>query len=639
MKKSRFLAFLLTIVMIFSGLIKISSSNKTLISSAQSYTELEGKVVGNKKVFNLTKNLEKVATESTRLIGKSKNEIEMQKSNTNNISMSSTKSPNPLDGVDSLDPGKEVEEPTLIDKNTGAEELPSQGQDLLEDSSKDTQDQAEPELELSPEPTIDNLMQAQNEEVPVNTTIDLVTVGLENNTKPFDRTVFKNSTFSVSFIYTDTYGDPIWIDHPGVDFTQGQARKETYVDWPVGVDVEGLSIAVDFDGDYDVRAEATNSGTNSEGGTVVNFKLIVTEVPNTDLLVKYQDIYGRDLSDEYKPDASVKMPTYHIDILNGVDITLPKDNFSVNLRNFDGEGGLLDKVDEGMLTEDELDSIIDNIDVISLNSLSTIPLTINGKSSGNLSFNGKDYSFIAGQTSKKDPLSIRLTYLADVVIPPRNDDGSPVPTPSGYQRVTFDAGDGDFGNGNLDKFRYFDVKDGLTWKDAKEASPTKLEVPKAFGPDGKTFVGWDPVLPDDTARVGTYTYKANYQDYCSALEVKSSSQEYEEKRDGQNIDRKYIKGQVAYPGGQESENIAETLNVLIVDKDGNFFKDQDDNDIEVRTQVKEDGTFEFEIDDTFPFKHGDTLYFAVECLDSGSEKPKGQAPLTLDLKGPAITWS
>lgn len=99
--------------------------------------------------------------------------------------------------------------------------------------------------------------------------------------------------------------------------------------------------------------------------------------------------------------------------------------------------------------------------------------------------------------------------------------GTPTPCPSTHYEVNFKAG----ANGTLKKgmkTRFF-VQKGLTWKEAKEADP-KLTVPVPVPIKDFKFDAWYKVvngkvdkkqtttkgLPDDTAKVETATYQAEF---------------------------------------------------------------------------------------------------------------------------------
>ncbi len=91
----------------------------------------------------------------------------------------------------------------------------------------------------------------------------------------------------------------------------------------------------------------------------------------------------------------------------------------------------------------------------------------------------------------KDQIKVPVTTLEKVI--DRTDDPSQ-PTPAGYVRVTFEAGEGSFAT---DAKTVFDVKAGT--------AATEVPTPTVTAPTGKVQSGWNPELPANYDKAGTYT--------------------------------------------------------------------------------------------------------------------------------------
>lgn len=636
MKKSRFLAFLIALVMVFSGFAKLTYQNEPLISEAQSNNELKGKIVGKKKVFTISKNLVKEARIPSGISKETEN-ASLNKKPINNLSSTSTN-----ETSNTEEPGfSEGSDLTSNKTEANDEELVKEDKsEILGEVNKDqstpgisTEDSS---LSISPEQTSDELVKVKSRQSTDNTEVELITVGI--NGSPFDWSVFTDETFNVTFSYTDpNTWEEVEIPGTKLGFTSA-GIKTLYVDWPDPneIDPDSLHISVDFDANYDVRAEWSDAGsTPTPGG--ISFKLIVTEVPNTKLIVNYENIYGKALNEAYKPSQNDSIPNFKINMGEGAEISTPKDDLSVNLRNFDGEDGLLDLVDRGIITEDEAYEIIDVVNLGNgLNNLTSIPITINDETSGEFTTTGgdleKSYRYEISQPTKKDPATITLTYLPLVAEPPKDESGNLAEIPEGYVRVTFNALDHGslISNGNKEKI--YDVKKNTSWKIAKDNG---LKIPETIGDAGYQFEKWDPKLPEDEyILTENKTYKASFTDFCAALVVKESSQEYDI-----DSDRQFITGKVANLDGSDLNSVPNNLKVAIVDKAGNPIKDRNGENIGEAT-VNDKGVFEFTLSkneqEELKLSHQQEIYFSVLCADNTNVVPSDKSKLILDLKGPSI---
>ncbi|EEW54529.1 Rib/alpha-like domain-containing protein [Limosilactobacillus antri] len=92
----------------------------------------------------------------------------------------------------------------------------------------------------------------------------------------------------------------------------------------------------------------------------------------------------------------------------------------------------------------------------------------------------------------KDKTTVSVTVLDKVIDQTKTPNN---PTPAGYVRVTFNAGDhGSFAAGTS---TIFDVKVGTALSD--------VAVPKAVAANGYVVAGWNPALPTTVQAAGTYT--------------------------------------------------------------------------------------------------------------------------------------
>ena len=174
-----------------------------------------------------------------------------------------------------------------------------------------------------------------------------------------------------------------------------------------------------------IRLFQMDSTGEGEGGGL-NFTLRLYELPNPNIDVKYVDIYGKKLTENLPSANTVKVTT--------------------NIKYEDADENLVDK--EFLLpTSDQTVNVreLDNTDVdkVEFNKLKSLDIKLAGKTSGDLTVDGKKYSYtVVTDANMKNPTQITLKYDADVAIPPMKDDGkTPVDAPDGYTRITFDPTD------------------------------------------------------------------------------------------------------------------------------------------------------------------------------------------------------
>ncbi|WP_311375987.1 hypothetical protein, partial [Anaerococcus lactolyticus] len=358
-----------------------------------------------------------------------------------------------------------------------------------------------------------------------NTIVNLKTIGLNNG--DFDWKVFNNSEFNVTLGYTDSSNK--FVEVGKMTFSEGQNKITKYIDWPLyAANAKGFQLKTDFGDNYDVRARYVSPSTTPKNN-VLELNLTVYELPNTNLKVQYQDIYGKALT-ENLPEAGDTAPKIKLNLGDGVEFDLPKADKEINLIDLDGF--------EDIYGEELADKLTDAVETDNLNAVEKLDFKINNAIQGDYTFvsgdNAKKYKYKiehvnVGKTDEKHDFEsvVTMTYQADVAIPPMKDDDQtqPVDVPDGYYRLTFNADEkqeagktptkGRFDSEGTKK-KYIDVKQGLKYGNEKlKAEIAKLK-PKALDDkgnqnDAKPFLKWNPEIPADTEDVGTKEYNAKYK--------------------------------------------------------------------------------------------------------------------------------
>ncbi|WP_368243975.1 Rib/alpha-like domain-containing protein, partial [Enterococcus gallinarum] len=180
----------------------------------------------------------------------------------------------------------------------------------------------------------------------------------------------------------------------------------------------------------------------------------------------------------------------------------------------------------------------------------------------------------------KDQIKVPVTTLEKVI--DRTDDPSQ-PTPAGYVRVTFEAGEGSFAT---DAKKVFDVKAGT--------AATEVPTPTVTAPTGKVQSGWNPELPANYDKAGTYTaqFKAQTTD----------ADKYEPKAVGEKVDL--------------TDNVT---NLPELPKGTKVTDITPDGEIDTTTPGKYQGTIEV----TYPDGSKDQIKIPVEVVDTiAPDKPK-----------------
>ena len=180
----------------------------------------------------------------------------------------------------------------------------------------------------------------------------------------------------------------------------------------------------------------------------------------------------------------------------------------------------------------------------------------------------------------KDQIKVPVTTLEKVI--DRTDDPSQ-PTPAGYVRVTFEAGEGSFAT---DAKKVFDVKAGT--------AATEVPTPTVTAPTGKVQSGWNPELPANYDKAGTYTaqFKAQTTD----------ADKYEPKAVGEKVDL--------------TDNVT---NLPELPKGTKVTDITPEGEIDTTTPGKYQGTIEV----TYPDGSKDQIKIPVEVVDTiAPDKPK-----------------
>ncbi|NMW85095.1 hypothetical protein HKO22_04975, partial [Peptoniphilus sp. AGMB00490] len=342
-----------------------------------------------------------------------------------------------------------------------------------------------------------------------DTTIELTTVGLDN--QAFDWSVFPDKSFKITARWNTNDGKT----HVKENFaTLTEDGTTTYnVGWPKDGSMTGsASIVVDFNNNVKIMAVASRP-TSTQDGAGIKFSFRVMQLPNTIAEVKYVDPYGNPLN-EGMPQDSDTMPNVTIDELPDIqDIKLTNKSETLNFRE----------------SED--------FDEVEANKLANgLTFKVDGKTTGEkVTIDGKDYKLDISAPNAKEQGTIKLAYQADVLVPPvdptQADSGTPVPTPEGYVRLTFDANEnkadgveGTFTNESpyqgKDKL-YIDVKKGLQYDNESLTNAIKALTVQGTK-DQKEYTQdlqnpWTPKVPTSGA-VSEATYNANYK-YSIAEEV------------------------------------------------------------------------------------------------------------------------
>ncbi|MDD7471583.1 MAG: hypothetical protein SOZ22_00525, partial [Ezakiella sp.] len=335
-----------------------------------------------------------------------------------------------------------------------------------------------------------------------DTTIELTTVGLDN--QAFDWSVFPDRSFKITVKWNTNDGKT----HVKENFaTLTEDGTTTYnVGWPKDGSMTGnVSIVVDFNNNVKIMAVASRP-TSTPDGAGIKFSFKVMQLPNTIAEVIYVDPYGNPLN-EGLPQDSATMPNVTIDELPDIqDIKLTNKSETLNFRE----------------SED--------FDEVEANKLANgLTFKVDGKTTGEkVTIDDKDYKLDISEPNPKEQGTIKLAYQADVLVPPvdpkQPDSGTPVPTPEGYVRLTFDANEnkangvkGIFTNDSPYKGKdksYIDVKEGIQYDNESLTNAIKALTVQGTK-DQKEYTQdlqnpWTPEIPTAGA-VSTATYNANYK--------------------------------------------------------------------------------------------------------------------------------
>ena len=325
-----------------------------------------------------------------------------------------------------------------------------------------------------------------------DTTVKVTATGL--NGGKFNWDALPNKEFKITAHWTTTDGET----HTK-DLTPAITEADTFnytVGWPVDGTMKGnASLVVDFYQDVKVRVLAAKSTSTPDGAKGLKFEIDLMELAEPRADVKYVDPYGRALEEKDLPAADATMPKVTADELKDVEIDLPKESGQINMRSHDD------------IDEDELNAASDGL-----------TFKVGGKTDlEKVKIGEKEYLVDISQPDAKKVGQILMVSQPDVVVPPTGDDGKPVEVADGYVRVTFDPTD----KAQNQTKTVYDVREGLTWEQAKKADP-KVAEPKAPTPKDETkkFVAWKDnggegqKLSEKTVtdKVAETTFTATYTD-------------------------------------------------------------------------------------------------------------------------------
>ncbi|MFR6485709.1 MAG: hypothetical protein ACLUOP_12985, partial [Intestinibacter bartlettii] len=329
---------------------------------------------------------------------------------------------------------------------------------------------------------------AQDREAQYDTTVNVTTEGL--NGGDFNWEALPNKEFKITAHWETTDGQSHEKElTPAIN----SAGDFTYnVGWPIdGTMKDNASLVVDFNQDIKVRVLDATSNTTPDGQTRLQFDIDLMELAEPRANVKYVDPYGRDLEEKDLPAADATMPKVTADELDTeVSVDLPRESGQINMRSH------LD------IDEDELNAADGGL-----------TFKVDGETTGGtVTIGKKEYKLDISQPDPKEIGTIRMVSQPDVVVPPTGGDGQPVEVADGYVRVTFDPTE----KAQNKTKTVYDVREGLTWEQAKAADPKVVEPADPIPTDpAKKFVAWldgQAKLAEKTGEVATTTFTATYDD-------------------------------------------------------------------------------------------------------------------------------
>ena len=332
-----------------------------------------------------------------------------------------------------------------------------------------------------------------------NVTIDLSTVGLGEDATSFDWSLLP-SGLKVTVYFTDQGGTE--TEKQEVTLTQSAPSQTVTLKVPATGGTGKLHAEIpDLDNNTAIRVIRTGESTadTTVGSGDWSFTVDVSEITSPVINLEVKDPYGNPATAAGDVEANI-----HVDGLEGLGLDVPftisQGNTSFNLKKAELLNG-------------------DYYDLTELNYPGTSPtLTVEGETSGKLTLGtGEDaveYK-VAKTYTTTDGGTITLTSQPKVIVPTPDANGDLPGVPEGYARVTFDPTD----KAQNKTKTVYDVREGLTWEQAKTAKPAKPAVAEPTAPaanDNKlNFVGWfdgKAKLADKKGKVAKTTFKAVFSD-------------------------------------------------------------------------------------------------------------------------------
>ena len=234
-----------------------------------------------------------------------------------------------------------------------------------------------------------------------DTIVELKGYGIGVN--DFDWSILEGEKVTLYFYWNNYQGEKeithVFTENDLVNTTGGNVIiLKLNVGWPVFLNDDA---SLEIVADNPLRVDFGITSSKGEAGRLT-FSIEIYELPNTTINIKYQNSSGEELADGLPNDQEM-VPYYQIGTGEHV-IAIPLSSYttSYDLRDIDFL--------EEHFGEDVANDIIDYLPESVLHDFETIPMTINDKKSGNLTFDSgtKSFKYLIHQQSKSDPAEIIL---------------------------------------------------------------------------------------------------------------------------------------------------------------------------------------------------------------------------------------
>lgn len=246
--------------------------------------------------------------------------------------------------------------------------------------------------------------------------------------------------------------------------------------------------------------------TQVDADSTWDFTFEVIEIVHPLIKLEAKDPYGQDAS--VTDNLSVKFKNKDLEV--PFELSTAKSEYNIKNNPMFAEGG------EGDINE------LNNYDENNKPSLTVDNATGNETDGYKVTLGETDYKVEKKYDYQTGGL-ITLTSLPDAMVPPKKDDGTPVSTPEGYVRLTFDANEkvepgktGITGKHTVGTYTgqqksYIDVKSGTKYGNANLQKLIKaLKVQGSNNEEQNSENPWEPKVPTDQTEVTKTTYNAKY---------------------------------------------------------------------------------------------------------------------------------